>query len=246
VKSKVERIEHHTPPPEVVRELSLAGGLNPYGDPLFRVIWGYDRIVPIYGEWQEWGNYHAKLTDKFTGHREYRKFMKLERSVIETRLVPKYLPGNCWHLEMWRPPQDYGTREQWEEVGREIVGGLTIDAAGPYPERGEYELCYPLTSDGTSHGTPIPLVIDVVADIVRMIVMGRGSMSLLQRRAAIEQRLRKEEQGYVNKVRDQLREGLRPFAGEIFVTVPEQHGMGAPPLYGDLGTVPQSTDKENV
>jgi hypothetical protein len=191
---------------------------------MYRVVWGYDRIVPVHGEWQEWERYQGILTDKFTGHTETRQFVKLKSSVIETRLVPKYLPGNCWHLEMWRPPSEYGTKEEWAKLGQEIIGDLTIDTAGPYPERGEYELCYPLTGDGTSRGVPIPLVADVVAEIVRMIRYARGGMSFAQRRAAIEQRVRREEEGYVKRAQEIMREGLRPFAGEPFVTVPTGTG----------------------
>jgi hypothetical protein len=250
MKSSLERIEHHTPPESVVEELLLAGGTNRFGEPLFRVVWGYDRIVPMHGEWQQWGQYRGTLTDKFTGYEETRQFTKLENSVIETRLVPKYLPGNCWHLEMWRPPEEYGTREQWRKLGEEVIGGLTIDTAGPYPERGEYELCYPLTHDGTSDGTPIPLITDVVVEIVKMIRYGRNGMSLAQRRSAIEQRVRREEEGYVKRIQDQLRDGLPAFHGETSVTVLKDEiarhhtgsGIGLP--VGPI-TVPKGTgDKD--
>jgi hypothetical protein len=211
-------------PPEVVEELRLAGGNNRFGEPNFRVVWGYDRIVPMHGRWENWQTYLGTLTDKYTGHKETRQFVKLESSVIETRLVPKYLPGNCWHLEMWRPPEEYGTREEWAKLGEEVIDGLTIDTSGPYPDRGEYELCYPLTHDGTSNGTPIPLVTDVVAELVRHIVFDRGKHSFLQRKAAIEQRLRREEEGYVKLAMERMTEGMRPFAGEKFVTVPAGTG----------------------
>ena len=224
MKSSSERIEHYDPPPEIVDELRRAGGVNRFDDPMFRIVWGWNRIVPMHGQWEQWGKYKATLTDKFTGHSETREFNKLESSVIETRLVPKYLPGNCWHLEMWRPPEEYGTREEWAKAGEEVITGMTIDTAGPYPERGEYELCYPLTDDATSRGNPLPLVGAVVTEIVRMITWGKGRMSFQQRRAAIEQRLRREDEGYVKQVEDQLRDGMRPFAGESFVTVPKGTG----------------------
>lgn len=217
----LERIEHHTPSPEIAAELTLAGGLNRFGEPLYRVVWGYNRIVPMHGEWQEFEQYAATLTDRYTGHSETRKFTKLVRSVVETRMVPKYLPGNCWHLEMWRPPEEYGDPAEWTRLGQEVIGGLTVDTAGPFPHRGEYELCYPLTHDGTSRGTPIPLVASVVVELVQMIRHGRETFSAVQRAAAIEQRCRREDDGFIRKVQDQLKDGLRPFAGETFVTVPE-------------------------
>jgi hypothetical protein len=224
LKTSRERIEHHICPQNVVNELRLAGGVNRFNEPNYRVVWGYDRIVPIHGEWQEWERYQGTLTDKFTGHAETRQFVKLANSVIETRLLPKYLPGNCWHLEQWRPPEEYGTREEWSKRGEEIIGTMTIDTSGPYPERGEYELVYPLTDDGTSHGTSIPLVNDVVVEIVRLIQWNKGRHTFLERRAAIEQRVRREEEGYVNRAKEVMREGMHPYAGEAFVTVPEGTG----------------------
>jgi hypothetical protein len=118
---------------------------------------------------------------------------------------------------MWRPPEEYGSPEEWGKAGEEVVGTLTVDTAGPYPSQGEYELCYPLTSDGTSGGVPLRLVPEVVLEIVRMIVVGRDRFTLQQRRAAIEQETAKKEEGFVRVTQDRLRDSLRPFAGETFV-----------------------------
>ena len=221
-----ELIEHHVCPDNVAEQLRLAGGINRFGEAMFRVVWGYDRIVSMHGEWQEWEQGVAKLTDKLTGYSESRPFTKLVRSVVETRQVPKYLPGNCWHLEMWRPPEEYGTPEQWKFAGREVLGYLTVDTAGEYPSRGEYELCYPLTHDGTSSGQPIPLVADIVTEIVRMIVVGRDRISLQQRKSAIEQRIVREENGFVSLTESRLKDSLRPYAGEKFITVPANADKG--------------------
>jgi|ERR1035441_6086093 hypothetical protein len=220
MKSSAEAVEKRTCPPHVTRELSIAGGLNPYGEPMFRVTWGYNRIVPITGEWQEFEQYVCTLTDKLTGFAESRKVTKLVRSVIETRLLPKYLPGNCWHLEMWRPAEEYGSPEQWKKLGEEVIQGLTVDTSGPYPSRGEYELCYPLTHNGTSQGVPIILVADVVSEIVRMIKHGKQSFSFQQRKAAIEQRERLKDEGLFKRTCEMLQDGMKPFAGESFIVVP--------------------------
>ena len=220
-----EQVEHHECPVSVAQELRLAGGENRYGEPMFRLVWGYDRIVPMSGEWQEWAKYAAALTDKLTGHTETREFVKLERSVIETRMVPKYLPANCWHLEMWRPPEEYacyGAKENWTKLGEEVVAGMTIDTAGEFPDRGEYELCYPITDDLTVNGNPVPLESAFVAEIVQMIRRaGEQKLGFLARRAAIEQRIRREEEGFSRRAMDVMKDGMRPFASEPFVTVPK-------------------------
>jgi len=216
--SSHERVEHQTCPQDVADRLRLVGGINRFGEPNFRLVWGHDRIVPMHGNWQEFEHCVATLTDKLTGYQESRPVVRLKREVIETRQVPKYLPANCWHLEMWRPPEEYGSPEAWSQAGEEIIGLSTIDTSGPYPERGEYELCYPLTHDGTSGGQPLPLVSEVVTEIVRMIVRGRESFTLQQRKAAIEQRLRRADDDFVRRTEDLFKDGLRPFKNEEFVT----------------------------
>ena len=221
MRDKPEAIEHHECPEHIAESLRVAGGENRFGEPNFRVVWGYNRIVPMTGQWEEWGRYRATLTDKLTRYSEDRQFIKLEKTVIETRMVPKYLPGNCWHLEMWRPPEEYGSPEEWKKAGEEVIQGRTLDTAGEFPSRGEYELCYPLTDDATSRGKPLPLVDAVVTEIVNQIRLGRERFTFQQRRAAIEQRQLREEEGFVKRTCDILKDGLRPFAGETFITVPK-------------------------
>jgi len=218
--SSQETVEHRTCPEHVTEQLRIAGGINRFGDPLFRVVWGYDRIVKLHGEWQEFEQLVATLTDKLTGYSENRLVTRLKRSVVETRDMPKYLPANCWHLEKWCSPEMYGSPEQWREAGLEKFGILTVDTSGPYPERGEYELCYPLTDDGTSGGQALPLVSEVVTELVRMIVKGHETFSLQQRKAAIEQEARRKEDGFVHVTQDRLKDGLRPFLGETFIVNP--------------------------
>jgi hypothetical protein len=208
-------------PPEVAQELAVAGGLNRFGEPNFRVVWGYNRIVPMTGEWQEWEHSVAKLTDKLTGFSEQRPFIRLVRSVVETRQEPKYLPANCWHLEKWCPPEDYGSPDLWRKQGEEVVQGLTVDTAGEFPSRGEYELVMPLTTDFTCMGKPLPLEGVFAAQLVNLVRAGQERFSMVQRKAAIEQRLQREDQGFTRRAIDIMKDGLRPYAGEAFVTVPE-------------------------
>jgi hypothetical protein len=216
-----EAVELHDCPPHIARELKLAGGINRFGEPMFRVTWGYNRVVSMTGQWEDWEHVLCTLTDKLTGHTESRTQIRLKSSVIETRQVPKYLPANCWHLEKWCPPEEYGSPELWRKQGAEIIAGMTVDTAGEFPARGEYELVMPLTTDLSYDGKPLPLVADLVTELVNMIRAGRERFSLQQRKAAIEQRLQREEQGFTRKAIDIMKDGMRPYAGETFVTVPE-------------------------
>ena len=106
---KVIREVHETPE-YIAARLALAGGLNRFGEPNYRAVWGWNRLTPIGGRWADKG-------------------------VVEVRTEPKYPQVNRWHIEKWCPPEMYGTREQWElETTEEGVLAL-----GPYPSRGEYE-----------------------------------------------------------------------------------------------------------
>lgn len=215
---KNEAIEHHDCPVEIAEELRLAGGSNRFGEPNFRVVWGYNRIVSIFGNWQDFEQYKVKMTDRLTGFAKSRVVTRLKSEVIETRQVPKYLPGNCWHLEMWRPPEEYGSPEQWDKLGQEHDRASTLHTAGEFPSRGEYELCYPLTDDGTPDGQPIPLIGAVVSEIVRMIRTGREQLDFQRSKALIEQREKNKEERFVQSVEEKLRSGLPAFHGNEFVT----------------------------
>jgi hypothetical protein len=64
------------------------------------------------------------------------------------------------------------------------------------------------------------LVEDIVTEICSMIRAGKERVSLQQRKAAIEQRELKKEEGLVKRTQAMLKDSLRPFAGETFVVKP--------------------------
>jgi hypothetical protein len=215
-----ESIQHQTCPPDIEKWLILAGGLNRYGGPKFRIVWGYDRIVPITGSWEEWDEQEVPDLHPLARPGAMRKQIRLIRSVVETRQVPKYLPGNCWHLECWRPPEEYGTPESWRKAGEEVYGGVTVDTAGEFPSMGDYELVMPLTTTGTYQGEPIPLCTEAVAYIVQMIRRSKEDYTMSQRKAAIEQAAARKDNEFTRVTVDKLKDNLRPFAGETFISVP--------------------------
>lgn len=214
---ETERVEHHACPETIKVRLILAGGLNRFGEPNFRLVWGYNRIVKMHGEWQEVKPAEFSGLIGLDGKPIMTK-PSIKSSVIETREVPKYLPGNCWHLEKWCPPEMYGTPETWGKAGQEVVGDYTIDTAGPFPTRGEYELVMPLTVDGTPRGERLPLYTGFIDMIVSVIVKS-ADFSLAQRRAAIMQRLEREDRNFTERAESILRDGIPAFSGKEFVTI---------------------------
>lgn len=207
----METVTRQECPADITDRITGVGGTNPYGEPLFRVVWGFNRIVKMTGEWPDTG-------------------------AVETREVPKYLPGNRWHLEMWRPPEEYGSPETWGKLGEEIVGCMTVDTAGPFPSRGEYELCYTLSSDLGPTGSFVPLNATVVELIVNLIKKSRTeNISQPLRQAAIRQRLERERQARINQTTDELLDARPAFydTAASFRTGPKQHkldtGLWPPP-----------------
>ncbi len=212
-----ERIEHYDCPEDVTKWLALAGGTNRWGEPRFRVVWGWNRIVPITGSWEEWEDLEVPDFHPMARSGAMRKQIRLVRSVIETRQCPKYLPANCWHLECWRPPEEYGTPETWRKAGEEVYGGLTVDTAGEFPSRGDYELVMPLTDTGNYQGSPLALSTHVVALVVNLIRRSKEDFTPSQRKAAIEQEAARKDNEFTRVTCDRLKDGMRPFADEDFV-----------------------------
>lgn len=116
------------PDPIYQRRINKIVGLNPFGDPLYRIVWGWSQLAWVGG-----------LCDRYTD--DGRTWLG---QLFGEFLEPKYsyLGGQCerWILEKWIPAEMYGPRELWEDQAREIEGYEEVQALGPYPSRGDYEL----------------------------------------------------------------------------------------------------------
>ncbi len=155
VQSPVIRVtrETHETPAAIEQRVSRAGGTNLYGEPNFRVVWGGSRLAWIGGKWTDCDAHGNKA-----------------REAIELRRVPKYLPVDRWHIERWRPPESYGSPEQWYAQTTEIEDGIRVAALGPYPSRGEYEHCHTLQN---AAGEFMPLTAAACDWIVRAVEWAR-------------------------------------------------------------------------
>ena len=167
--------ETHDVPTCVARELSLAGGSNPYSEPNYRAVWGWSRLDWIGGKWED---------RDATGN--------LVREVVELRREPKYVPHDRWHIERWMPPESYGSPAEWHAQTLEIANGRNISALGPYPSRGDYEHCFTLEGP---RGEFVQLTPAVARHIARAIEMGRA-VPRGKKREALGERVRREEREY--------------------------------------------------
>jgi len=85
-------------------------GLNPYGEPLYRIVFAPSRRYLVCGEWPDGSN--------------------CAHWIVKHKNL-----GNLWIMEKWIPGERYAgcSREVWNQ------NNLIL---GPFPDRGEYELCH--------------------------------------------------------------------------------------------------------
>jgi hypothetical protein len=112
-------------PARLQKRITEIGGLTPDGmRPLFRVMRGCDRFTVIGGRWQKY-DANGNRTGEWIGTQRVLKYPEAESRYI---------------FELWCPPENYGTEEQWNQNFRECIDGHFVDTLGPYPGEGEYEL----------------------------------------------------------------------------------------------------------
>lgn len=189
--------ETKTAPAEIQGRVTLAGGRNRFGEPNFRVVWGWSRLAWIGGKWE----------DRDSEGR-------LIREVVELRHEPKYLPHDRWHVERWLPPEAYGSPESWYRQTMEGSGVESVPALGPYPSRGDWEHCFTIESPT---GEFLPLTPAICEQLVRAIEWSRAqprSRSM----AALRQREEKRQRDYEKFVDSVLWNEPR-FHAQPYVTV---------------------------
>jgi len=190
--------ERHEAPEGVAQRLAAAGGVNRYGEPNYRVVWGWNRLAWIGGKFEdrdEQGN--------------------LVRQVVELRQEPKYPAVNRWHVERWVAPEAYGSPRAWYAQTVESVEGRSVPALGPYPERGEYEHCF--TIEGLD-GEFVQLTPTIVERVAQAIEWARRAPKGMQRAKLYEREARGDRQ-YESWALDLLDDAMPALHGQPFVTV---------------------------
>jgi hypothetical protein len=120
--------EVHECPREIQAQICRKLGRNRFDGPLYRVVWGWNRLDWVAGQltrFDDNGNYLRE---------EYGVFLEPKYSYLGRERL------NRWILERWYAPEEYGSRESWEFETAEIEGYQEFQALGPYPSRGDYEL----------------------------------------------------------------------------------------------------------
>lgn len=188
--------ETHDTPIWLQVQLERAGGLNRFGEPNFRAVWGWSRLTWIGGKWTD-TDAHGNIT----------------REVVELRQVPKYVPFNRWYIERWIPPESYGSPQQWYAQTIERNDGVAIPALGPYPHRGDYEHCFTLQGP---RGEFIALTPSVCEFVVRAVEFARKQPPQFHRAALLhrEEHREREWESWVDAI---LNDATPAFHGAPFV-----------------------------
>lgn len=184
--------------PHYQRRLNRRLGLNRFGGPLFRVVWGWSRLEFIGG-----------LMDRYNDSGTY---LGQQRGVF---LEPKYsylgvTALDRWIVEKWIPPEAYGTRESWEYEASEIDGEFETQALGPYPDRGDYELSFLVQDPKTEE------FIQLTEDIITMTVdVALRAMEIdeAKRKEFLQKQQEAKERAFVNELTDLWDDSAVAFGG---------------------------------
>ena len=190
--------ETHDTPENVAHRLARAGGINRFGEPNYRAVWGWNRLAWIGGKFEDRDEHGVLLRER-----------------IELREEPKYPAVNRWHIERWLPPEAYSSPRQWYAQTIERENGVGIPALGPYPSRGDYEHCFTLEGP---RGAFIQLTPTVAEHIARAIEFSRG-LSRAKTRAHLYNRAQRQEQHDETWAYDVLDDAVPAFHRQPFVTV---------------------------
>ncbi|MFZ0037832.1 MAG: hypothetical protein WAK91_10440 [Candidatus Acidiferrales bacterium] len=190
--------ETHDTPPAIAERLARAGGWNRFGEPNFRVVWGWSRLSWIGGRWTD-RDAHGNII----------------RSTIELRRVPKYLPFDRWHIERWVSPEIYGSPNVWHAATLEREDGMFVSVLGPYPSRGEYEQCFTLSGRA---GEFIPLDSSACDKVVRAIEWARRQPRGNSRRA-LDTRESQRERDADARIDEVLDDDAPAFHSQPFVSL---------------------------
>jgi len=199
--------ETHEAPESVQRRLTLAGGVNRFGEPNYRAVWGWNRLTWIGGKWED---------RDAAGN--------LVREVIQLRQVPKYHAFSRWHIERWVPPEVYGSPEQWYARTLEVEGGYSIPALGPYPARGEYEHCFKLQGPRGEFVQLTPTAAEYVAGLIE----ASRKFTSREKRAALDRRESAAALEFDAWAYNVLDDAVPAFHGLPFVAVPQRVGPSGP------------------
>jgi len=184
-------------PAEFQNRLTRRCGKNPFGDPLFKIVWGASEFIRMGNIWR----------DK----------RGTERRGFKERYLCHGMP--CWNIVRWRSAKEYGSQEHWYSETWDSVSKLNF--LGEYPWRGRYEVVQPLMHrefvDGKMIIKHMPLSHLFIDELIPLLLQ-IDTMSKWQRKAAEEmcriyEARRKQKE--VDEVAEKMAENIPAWYGPV-------------------------------
>lgn len=201
------------PPPFIVERINALGGMNPFGQPNFRVIWGGNRYHLVGGAFKK----PLYIKTGIIGEPD----RAVVTTVNEMRSLPKYHISR-WHLERWRGPEWYGSPEQWYQETFDPESNMMTQ--GPFPTLGDYEHVFYLAQCthlrptgewcnlciiGCGQFIPLEENFYMLERQIKMLQMSED-VNAKEERSALFMREEKKRQVYRNIVGERVRGAMRP------------------------------------
>lgn len=180
-----------TCPPAYQARITKAGGLNRYGEPNFKLVWGEAHRTRAGGYWEHEG---------YAGYRDV------------------YLNDSpCWLLVEWHDPAEYGSPALWYMDNLDESTGL--QTLGAFPFKGAWQVLFILRDDKVEDGKlvidPMPLTSTLIDIVIPLMIVGK-TISHARRAEAIKQRRAIEEEEQLRIVTDARLDAQLAFGGAAF------------------------------
>jgi hypothetical protein len=177
-------------PAEFQDAFTRQGGTNPYGEPMFKLVWSKD-------ETQRSGGYWAR--DGYLGYRDF--------------LVGGKGPG-CWMLMMWKPAESFGSDVRWYWHHRDEATDL--QELGEYPYHGRYVVLQHLVHREMVDGVMRTEVLEVssfLVDVLLPAVQFWQALNEEEKVAAIKLEMELEENEVLDEMMDAKADCAPAFRG---------------------------------
>ena len=174
-------------PPEFAAVLTEAGGVNPYGEPIFRLAWSGTETMRGGGYW----------ADGYAGYRD---------------ILVKNGP-QCWMVMQWDEPGTDGSPWLYYFRHRDDASGMCD--VGEYPYHGRYRVVRPLIWSGTVGSEFVHEHLELTGFLLEAItanIIAWKQLSADKKRLALmEEQARKEDE--LNRLVIEARKSCRPAFG---------------------------------
>jgi hypothetical protein len=196
--SPTDRYQQYTAPEWFNDELKRVGGENPYGEALFKVVWGMGgQPEALY---RAGGSWHVEGEPSFTGYRDL-----LVGGGTES-----------WCLLQWDSPEFYGSPESFYVMNYDQESGL--QDLGEFPYQGKYRLLYNLCwrdmSSGKMKIEAMPLN-SFILDCVVPIILQAKDISYEKTKAVLRDQKEKEDKADLDRIEDAMRDSSLAFKGPV-------------------------------